>query len=127
MRDRIERLRKKASEATASLCPDRGRIITKSYQSTLGEPQVIRRAIALKDILEQGIVRVEEEELIVGNHASKENAAPLFPEFSIDFLVNEIDEFSKRPYDKFDVDEETKNWFWRSLRFGKAIPMRIES
>lgn len=120
MRDRIERLRKKASEATASLCPDRGRIITKSYQSTLGEPQVIRRAIALKDILEQGIVRVEEEELIVGNHASKENAAPLFPEFSIDFLVNEIDEFSKRPYDKFDVDEETKKLVLEIAPFWKG-------
>ena len=48
-------------------------------------------------------------ELIVGNQASKPKAAPLFPEFSISFLVRELDEFPKRPHDPFEVSEEVRN------------------
>ncbi len=38
---------------------------------------------------------IDEYELLVGNHATRENAAPLFPEFGIDFLIKELDEFEK--------------------------------
>lgn len=109
MNERIEILRKKAAETKPSICGERGKIITESYKKTIGEPQIIRRAIALKDILEKMSIKIDENELIIGNHASKENAAPLFPEFSIDFLINEIDDFEKRPYDKFNVSDEVKD------------------
>lgn len=105
---RVEYLRLKAAAATGSICGERGRIVTDSYRSTIGEAPVIRRAIALRDILANMSVIIDEHELLVGNHATRENAAPLFPEFSIDFLVNELDEFEKRPYDRFEVSEETK-------------------
>lgn len=105
---RVEKLRKATIDAKPSICGERGKIITESFKKTKGEPQVIRRAIAFKDILEKMSIIIDENELIAGNHGSCINAAPLFPEFSIDFLVNEIDEFEKRPYDRFDIDEETK-------------------
>jgi formate C-acetyltransferase len=79
----------------------------------------MRRALALRDILAKMTVMIDEDELIVGNHASGINGAPLFPEFSMEFLVREMDEFAKRPYDYFDVSEDTKNVireiapFWR--------------
>ena len=108
MNERIQRLREKSLAARPSLCCERGKIITNSFRSTVGQPQAIRRAIALRDILAGMTVVVDEDELLVGNQASRINAAPLFPEFSIKFLVEELDEFSKRPYDSFDVDDETK-------------------
>ena len=108
MSDRIEYLRMKAASAKSYICGERGRIITDSYRATEGEDPVIRRAIALRDILDNMSIVIDENELIIGNHATMENAAPLFPEFSIGFLVKELDEFEKRPYDRFYVTEETK-------------------
>ena len=108
MSERITYLRLKAADAKSYLCGERGRIVTDSYRSTEGEDPVIRRAVALRDILDKMSVVIDENELIVGNHATRENAAPLFPEFSIEFLVNELDDFEQRPYDRFYVPEETK-------------------
>lgn len=109
MSERIEYLRLKAAAATSYICGERGRIVTDSYRDTEGEAPVIRRAIALRDVLEKMSIVIDENELIIGNHATRENAAPLFPEFSIDFLVNELDDFEKRPYDRFYVTDETKD------------------
>ncbi|MCI8688743.1 MAG: hypothetical protein HFF87_00320 [Oscillibacter sp.] len=109
MNKRIEYLRMKAANAKSYICGERGRIITDSYRSTEGEDPVIRRAIALRDILDKMSIVIDENELIIGNHATMENAAPLFPEFSINFLVKELDEFETRPYDRFFVTEETKS------------------
>lgn len=119
MSERVRKLRNKSIAAQPSICMERGKIVTESYQTTRGEPQVMRRAIAMRDVLSQMSLVLDEDELIIGNQASRIKAAPLFPEFGIDFLVNEIDSFEKRPYDRFEVDEHTKQVireiapFWR--------------
>jgi len=92
-----------------SLCLERALIITESFRRTEGLPQLIRRAAALEDILERMSIYILRGELIVGNQASKPKAAPLFPEFSISFLVNELEEFPRRPFDSFEVDDEVRN------------------
>jgi formate C-acetyltransferase len=108
MTERVKKLKDKTTAARPFVCWERGKIITESYKATAGEPKVMRRALALKDILEKMSLAVDEDELIVGNHASGINGAPLYPEFSIEFLVKEMDEFARRPYDNFDVCEKTK-------------------
>ena len=92
-----------------SLCPERALLITQSYKKTEGMPQIIRRAIALKEILEGMNIYILKGELIVGNQASRPKAAPLFPEFSISFLIKELDKFPKRSYDPFEVDERCRD------------------
>ncbi len=109
MNARIEKLRMNAADSKAGVCGERGVIVTESFKKNNGEPQSIRRALAFQDILEKMSIRIDENELIVGNHSTKERYAPLFPEFSIDFLINEIDTFETRPYDKFEISEEVKN------------------
>ncbi len=47
-------------------------------------------------------------EIIVGNQASALRAAPLFPEYLVDFLADEIDEFAHRRADVFEVSPEVK-------------------
>ncbi|MDR1317937.1 MAG: hypothetical protein LBK13_13810 [Spirochaetales bacterium] len=119
MTDRVKRLRDRTVAARPFVCWERGKIITESYKASAGEPQVMRRALALRDILAKMSVCIDEDELVVGNHASGINGAPLFPEFSMEFLVTEMDGFAKRPYDYFDVSDETKKViqdiapFWR--------------
>ena len=127
MNERIDALRMAAANSKAGVCGERGVIITESFRKTEGEPQAIRRAIAFKDVLEKMTIRIDDNELIVGNHASKERYAPLFPEFSIDFLTDEIDTFEKRPYDKFEVSDEVKGIiqdiapFWKGRTHEDAV------
>ncbi|MEM2444921.1 MAG: formate C-acetyltransferase/glycerol dehydratase family glycyl radical enzyme [Sulfolobales archaeon] len=92
-----------------SLCHERALIFTESYKESEGLPQIIRRAKAVKAVLEKMSIYILKGELIVGNQASRPKAAPLFPEFSISFLINEIDEIPKRPFDSFEVDDEVRN------------------
>ena len=62
-----------------SICIERAKIVTESYQKTEGLPYILRRAIALKDLLEKMTIFIDEEELIVGNHGSRARAALIFP------------------------------------------------
>ena len=51
---------------------------------------------------------IDEGELIVGNQSSALRAAPIFPEYVTAWIINELDEFDKRPGDAFYVTEEQK-------------------
>jgi len=106
--ERIEVLRARMNARVATLCPERAEIITQSFLSTEGEPIVIRRAKAFADILGQMTVYIEPGSLIVGNQAGVNFAAPVFPEYSYQWVIDELDEFEKRSGDSFAVTEETK-------------------
>jgi pyruvate formate-lyase/glycerol dehydratase family glycyl radical enzyme len=97
---------------TPKICPERARLYTESWKETEGEPVVIRRAMALKKVLEGMSIFIRTGELIVGNHASEVRAAPLFPEFAVQFILDELDgkpyRFADRPGDGFMVSEETE-------------------
>ena len=62
------------------LCLERTRLVTKSYQASEGEPTPIRRAKALKHVLENMTIYIDEGELIVGNFASDRKSLPIYPE-----------------------------------------------
>ena len=51
---------------------------------------------------------IEPGELIVGNQASKLRAAPIFPEYAVEWILKEIDEFDKRPGDRFFIEGSEK-------------------
>jgi formate C-acetyltransferase len=106
--ERVRRLRERVLDTTPSLCPERGLIVTQIYDQNRGDPPVLRRAKALAATLEQMSVYIDEGELIVGNQARAPRAAPLFPEYLVDFLADEIDEFEKRPADVFVVADDAR-------------------
>lgn len=62
----------------------------------------------LKNILENMKIFIEEDTLIVGNQASSNRSAPIFPEYAMDWVIAELDEFEKRDGDVFYITEETK-------------------
>jgi formate C-acetyltransferase len=53
-------------------------------------------------------IYVGKGELIVGNQASRPRAAPIFPEYSCDWIEQEIDEFTRRQADVYLVRPEVK-------------------
>jgi formate C-acetyltransferase len=90
------------------ICCERAELITESYQETEGMPIILRRAKALQKILEKMTIRVDPDELIVGNHTPKPRSSPIFPEFSFAWIEAEFDRLAKRTGDVFLISEECK-------------------
>ncbi len=106
--ERIDRAQQYMNDRRATICPERAEIITEVYKNTEGEPQLIRRAKAFAEILSRMSIYIESDMLIFGNQASANFAAPVFPEYSYDWVIEELDEFAHRSGDSFEVSEETK-------------------
>ncbi|MDK2896739.1 MAG: hypothetical protein PWP04_859 [Candidatus Atribacteria bacterium] len=106
--DRIKPMREELLEVTPQVCTERAKIYTETYQANEGDPPVLKRAKALANTLDKMSIYIYKDEIIVGNQASKIRGAPIFPEYSWDWIVEEIDEFEHRSGDKFLVSEEDK-------------------
>ncbi len=106
--ERVRRLRARLLDTTPSLCAERGLLITEAYQKYQADPPVLRRAKALAHILANMTITIAPDEIIVGNQASAPRAAPLFPEYLVDFLADEIDDFPRRRADVFEVSPEVR-------------------
>ena len=128
--ERCRRLRDRVVTAENHLCMERARIITRAYKETESDHTIIRRAKAFKKILSEMSVYILDDELIVGHQASRQRSAPIFPEFAVDWVGEEIDTFETRPQDNFIVTEEVKNEFLRDILpywKGKTVFDRLKS
>lgn len=107
---RIEDLRNLLLSQVPIICSERAELITESYQETEGEPVVIRRAKALEKILRNMSIYILDGELIVGNQGSKPRSAPIFPEFGINWIIEELDgnpmRVEERPGDRYNIKPE---------------------
>ncbi len=77
------------------ICLERARYYTESYQETEGKHPSLRAALALQNILTKMTVRIEPDELLVGNRSSRLIAPPIAPErgdftFVFRHLLNEL-------------------------------------
>jgi pyruvate formate-lyase/glycerol dehydratase family glycyl radical enzyme len=106
--ERIAQLREKVLSTRPTVCTERARFYTEVYRENEEQPVMIKRALALQRTLEKMTVFIDEGELIVGNHSSGHRAAPIFPEYAVDWLPEEMDELDKRPGDAFYITEEHK-------------------
>ncbi len=105
---RAERIKERFLAITPEICVERAKLITASYKETEAEPIYIRRAKALDKILTEMTIFIQEDELIVGNQATKPRSSPIFPEFSCKWLEDELDRLEKRSGDVFLISEEKK-------------------
>ncbi|TDQ56637.1 formate C-acetyltransferase [Mesocricetibacter intestinalis] len=90
------------------ICVERAQHYTESYQRHLAQPTVIRRALALENHLKQKTVWIKNDELIVGNQAKTPKAAPIFPEYTVGWIEQEIDILGERPGAGFNVSAQDK-------------------
>ena len=87
---------------TPAICVERLRYMTESYRQTEGETDRMRRAKALAYILEHMTVRIDEDELFVGNFTSKIRGGAIAPELKGQWLLDELDTLSTRPFDRYE-------------------------
>ena len=86
----------------------RAKLITESYQATEGEPMITRRAEAFAHILRHIPITIRDEELIVGSSTIAPRGCQTYPEFSYQWLEDELDTVETRSADPFYIAEETK-------------------
>jgi len=101
LRARVKTLRETVLR-TATICTERGRLLTESYRETKGEPPLLRRAKGLAKILHEMTVFIGEGELIVGNVTSKIRGGGILPEINAQWMLEELDEFATREWDRFE-------------------------
>lgn len=106
--NRMYDFREELLETKASVDATRAILTTEAYREHADKPIIVKRAYMLKNILEKMPIFIEKQTLIVGNQAKANRAAPIFPEYAMDWVVRELDEFEKRDGDVFYIDEETK-------------------
>jgi len=105
---RIARLRTSMQHRIASLCSERVLLVTESFQTTEGEDYLLRKAKAFAHTLKHMTIYIEKDSLIFGNQASCNFAAPIFPEYSIKWVIDELDDFANRSGDVFRVSDKVK-------------------
>jgi len=123
MTNRNQKLRDSIIEDIPKICPERARIFTASMKLSEGQPIVKRRAQSFFDVLTQMTIFVRDGELLVGNQASSVKAAPVFPEYSTDWIVREFEgnpyHYSQRPCDKYSYSDEAKAQILESIDYWK--------
>lgn len=87
---------------------ERAVLATQAYRAHQNQPNVMKRALMLEKILDNMTIYIEDKTLIVGNQATKNRNAPIFPEYTMEFVLNELDTFEKRDGDVFYITEKTK-------------------
>ena len=91
-------------------------IITKTYQENEDDPKIIQRAKSLKAALEKMEIRVEPEELIVGNRTAGVRYGVVFPESGSTWVDKEFETLPTRPQDRFNVHQEDIETFRKFIK-----------
>lgn len=86
----------------------RAKLITESYKETEDQPIITRRAKAFSHILHNIPIIIRDEELIVGSNSIAPRGCQTFPEFSFQWLEDELDTVETRIADPFYISEQAK-------------------
>ena len=105
---RMQAFREEVLDERPFIDAERAVLATEAYEASKNQPPVMRRALMLERILDEMSIYIEDKTLICGNQATKNCNAPIFPEYTLGFVMDELDTFEKRDGDVFYVTEETK-------------------
>ncbi|OOM80916.1 4-hydroxyphenylacetate decarboxylase large subunit [Clostridium sp. BL-8] len=105
---RMHNFREELLNAKPMVCVERAKFTTESYKEHADKPMVLRRALCLENILKNMTIFIEDDTVIAGNQASSNRSAPIFPEYAMDWVIDELDEFEKREGDIFYITEDSK-------------------
>ena len=103
---RMKSFREELLNAKPQVCVERAMITTETYRENQDQPLAIKRALMLKHVLEKMSIFIEPQTMIAGNQASSNRSAPIFPEYAMKWVIDELDEFEHRDGDVFYITEE---------------------
>lgn len=124
--ERMNKYREDVLNKKPYIDAERAVLATRAYDRYKEQPNVLKRAYMLKEILENMTIYIEEESMIAGNQASSNKDAPIFPEYTLEFVLNELD-LLKSVMEMFSILlKKQKNNLEVLLRFGKIIIYVLE-
>jgi pyruvate formate-lyase/glycerol dehydratase family glycyl radical enzyme len=94
--------------------PDRAELVTEAYRQHPGEPQILKAAYGIANVLDRTPIYIFPHELIVGCLGCDKKGAPVHPEFGLNWVVDEMrdglmDYSEQRTHDYFKYTEDTQD------------------
>ncbi|MGI6737000.1 MAG: (2S)-3-sulfopropanediol dehydratase [Anaerovoracaceae bacterium] len=129
---RVNRLRQTFLDRPYDIDVERLRLVTESYQAHEQDPQILKCAYAFAHILENAALEIYDEDLILGEIAAPAKASPIYPEFSVNWIIDEVlhHPFEERAHDQFYIrSEEDRREIVELCRWwvGKTVDDRINA
>lgn len=106
--ERMKEFREEVLDEKPYIDAQRAILATIAYKENLNQPRVMVRAKMLEKVLDNMSIYIEDKSLLAGNQATKNRNAPIFPEYTMEFVMKELDQFEKRDGDVFYITEKTK-------------------
>ncbi len=139
--ERVQKLRERYRSSPVILDSEHARLVTEAYKKYAHEDAVIKRAKTLYYICRNRTLRVEDNELIVGNMGLNYRGTSISPDYGMGWLIDELDtgEFDKRDrqLEHMELSEEDREIFremapfWEensaSAFLDKALPEGFET
>lgn len=130
---RVNRARKTFFDTDFNIDYERACLLTKGYKENKSAPQIIKVARALENVLENVKINIYPEELVVGEIAAPNKYAPIYPEFSYAWIMDEMENspFEDREFDQYNIDDKAKDElrsikdFWEGNTVADAIENRM--
>ena len=113
--DRISSLKKKMLDEPRFLSIEQALLITECYKNNENIPRNLQRAKCLDVALEKIKIKIDPDELIVGNRTAGVRAGVISPEAGISWVDKEIETLPTRPQDKFNVRSEDIDSFRKTI------------
>ncbi len=132
---RVNRLRQKFLDRPYEIDVERLRLVTESYKKHENTPRTLKCAYAFENILLNSSLYIYDEDLILGEIAAPAKASPIYPEFSANWIIDEIlnSPFEERANDQFYIrnDEERAEIvelckYWQGKTVEDLINSRLE-
>ena len=125
---RVNRLLKWTKERDSTADSQRALIVTEGYKKYAMYPANVKWGLILRDIFTKVDIHIWPDELIVGELAAAPCGAPIYPEFSMDWLCREFenDVMEARTNDRYVVSQQVKDDilsiedFWKGKTLGEA-------
>ena len=106
--ERMKEFREEVLDEKPYIDAQRAILATLACKENLNQPRVMVRAKMLEKVLDNMSIYIEDKSLLAGNQATKNRNAPIFPEYTMEFVMNELNQFEKRDGDVFYITEKTK-------------------
>lgn len=132
---RVNHLRQTFLDRPYDIDVDRLRLVTEAYKTHENAPKKLQCAYAFEHILLNTQIYIYDEDLILGEIAAPAKASPIYPEFSVDWIIDEILHFpfEERAHDQFYIrnDEERKEIvelcrYWQGKTISDLVNSRLE-
>jgi pyruvate formate-lyase/glycerol dehydratase family glycyl radical enzyme len=114
---RSKKLKQRMLDSEPTISSERAVLFTDYISKHTSEPKILRLAGAFAHVLDNMTIRIEPEELIVGNMGPTPRSCQVFPEYSWKWIEDELDRFDKRRTERFHISDKDKQNLRRIFKY----------